>query len=137
MYDPRPYTVTENKGTMVTASRTNAIHVLTRNTSFFKPLKVPQVKPTADKYDIEVDEMDGNILENNNVHPDYIRRENGDNKNQHNEENLDDKLRNAEEEQGNDCDQRRQVADENMHEEDLDIGEGGRAVMGGHGWRSW
>ena len=65
VYDPRPYTVTENKGTMVTASRTNAIHVLTRNTSFFKPLKVPQVKPTADKYDIEVDKMDGNILESN------------------------------------------------------------------------
>ena len=78
-------TVTEKKGIMVTASRGNAIHVLPRNTSFFKPLKVPQVKPTANKYDIEVDEMDSNILENN-VHPDYIGSENGDNKNQQNEE---------------------------------------------------
>ena len=132
VYDPRPYTVTEKKGTMVTALRASPMHVLTRNTSFFKLLKVPKVKRTADKDDIEVDEVDGDILENNNVHPDYIGREEGNNENQHNEENLDNELRNAEDvaEQGNNRNERRQVADENMQEEDLDIGEGDRAVIG-------
>ena len=35
-YDPRPYTVVDKKGTMVTASRDNPGHVITRNSSFFK-----------------------------------------------------------------------------------------------------
>ncbi|RNA22602.1 Retrovirus-related Pol poly from transposon [Brachionus plicatilis] len=34
-WDPRPYTVTARKGTMVTASREG--HVITRNASYFKP----------------------------------------------------------------------------------------------------
>ncbi len=41
VYDPKPYTVTMTKGTMVTASRVNPRHVITRNSSFFKMLKVP------------------------------------------------------------------------------------------------
>ena len=74
-----------------------------QNTSLFKPLKVLQVKPTADRDDSEVNEIDGNILEKNNGHPDYIGRE-----------NLDDKQRNAEDvaEQSNECNAGNQVADE-------------------------
>ena len=41
VYDPKPHTVTMTKGTMVTASRVNPRHIITRNSSFFKMLKVP------------------------------------------------------------------------------------------------
>ena len=36
-YDPKPYEVTERKGSMVTAS--SGEKVVTRNSSFFKPIK--------------------------------------------------------------------------------------------------
>ena len=74
--------------------------VITRYTFLFKRLKVLHVRSTADRDDIEVDEMDGNqhMLEG---------REDEKNQNQHNEDNLDDELRNAEDvaEQGNDRDE--------------------------------
>ena len=38
-YDPIPYTNTEKKGSMITASRNHPSHTITRNTSHFKKLK--------------------------------------------------------------------------------------------------
>lgn len=38
-FDPRPYTVTGKKGTMITASKSHPNHIITRNSSFFKQLK--------------------------------------------------------------------------------------------------
>ena len=61
-YDPRPYTVIEKKGTMVTASRDNPRHVITRNSSFFKRLKIEE---NSDKVD-QIDD-DDEITENNVV----------------------------------------------------------------------
>ena len=47
------------------------------------------------------------------------------------EENWDDELKNAkdEAEQGNNRNERRQVVEENMREEELDIAEGGQTVI--------
>ena len=63
-YDPRPYTVVVKNGTMVTASRNNPSHLITRNTSFFKRLKTK-------KNNNKVDEMEGDdkITENGSVYP--------------------------------------------------------------------
>ena len=63
-YDPRPYTVVVKKRTMVTASRNNPRHLITRNTSFFKRLKTK-------KNNNKVDEMEGDdgITENGSIYP--------------------------------------------------------------------
>ena len=69
-YDPRPYTVVAKKGTMVTASRDNPRHVITRNSSFFKRMKIEE---NNDK----VDEIDGDdeITENNVVDLEQVGRD--------------------------------------------------------------
>ena len=136
VYDPGPYTVTQMKGTMVTATRTNPRHVVTRNTSYFKRLKVSNDEPAAYTEFTEVDEVDGDfdVFENSDLHPDHIVREDENNEDPQNEENWDEDLGNAEAEvaaeQGNDRDERRHVTEENTHEEELDIGEAGQAVVG-------
>lgn len=63
---------------MVTASRTNARHVITRDISFFKRLKVSKAESTAKRDVTEVDEMGGDNHEfvNNDLDPDQIGSEN-------------------------------------------------------------
>ena len=58
-YDPIPYTITENKGRMITASRNHPPHTITRNTSQFKKLK----------YEVEVNEFSEGDVDIENAHP--------------------------------------------------------------------
>ncbi|GAA6090012.1 uncharacterized protein K02A2.6-like, partial [Tachysurus ichikawai] len=55
-YNPKPYKVIKTKGTMITAQRGQ--HIITRNTSHFKPLKQRVHVPLCDLSDDEMDEFD-------------------------------------------------------------------------------
>ena len=55
-YNKVPYTITEIKGTMITAR--NAIgHTITRNSSQFKPIKVPVRPPIMDDDSLDDEEI--------------------------------------------------------------------------------
>ena len=69
-YDPRPYTVVVKKGTMVTASRDNPRHLITRNTSFFKRLKT-----YGNNNKLDETEGDDEITENNDADRDIVERD--------------------------------------------------------------
>ncbi|CAB4010962.1 Transposon Ty3-I Gag-Pol poly [Paramuricea clavata] len=72
VYDPKPYTVTARKGTMITASRVIPRHVITRNSSFFKLLKVPgnECGRGGIKMNGTCDEC--NVFESNIIHPEQL-----------------------------------------------------------------
>ena len=69
-YDHRPYTVVVKKGTMVTASRDNPRHLITRNTSLFKRLKT-----YGNNNKLDETEGDDEITENNDADRDIVERD--------------------------------------------------------------
>ena len=91
--DPRPYTVVAKKGTMVTASGDNPRHVIIRNSSFFKRLKIEE---NNDK----VDEIDGDdeITENNGVDFEQVGRDDENNREQQFEDEAPEELLGGEQE---------------------------------------
>ena len=118
-YDPRPYTVVAKKGTMVTASRDNPRHVITRNSSFFKRLKIEE---NNDK----VDEIDGDdeITENNVVDLEQVDRDDENNREQQFEDEASEELLGEEKER---IEQENEVLEQLLprkrQEEDVDRGQ--------------
>ena len=72
VYDPKPYTVTATKGTMITASGVNPRHVITGNSSFFKRHKVPSNECGSGgiKTDGTCDECD--VFQSDIIHPEQL-----------------------------------------------------------------
>ena len=120
-YDPQPYTVVVKKGTMVTASRNNPRHIITRNTSFFKRLK------TKGKNN-KVDEMEGDdeITENGSIYPGQGEgdKENGDEQQLEDEEPEEllqgEQERNEQERQEQENEDQEQFVPRERHGEDAD-----------------
>ena len=115
----KPSTVVEKKGTMVTASRDNPRHVITRNSSFFKRLKIEENSDKVDQID-----NDDEITENNVVDLEQVGSDDENNREQQFEDEAPEEWLGGEQErieQENEVQE--QLLPRERQEEDVDRGQ--------------